>query len=135
MNSPGARGSRFPRRLMSETANWEDLGEAGTLLIPRPDPQVIGIYVRQDRDKTAVDDLLDDDATVQLAVNFGRPTRADQPQASPFTPIVNPPEPVKTTFILSEPQKNSPKIRGLIERRWFFDLGKLLTQTGSGAQT
>ena len=107
-----------------ETANWQDLGEAGTLFIPGPDPQVIGIYVRQDLDPNA-GPALGASATVQLTAGFGRPTRAHQTHASPFTEDAAPLPGgvVQTTFVMGPITRNSPPAGSPLA--WFFPLHKI----------
>lgn len=114
----------FPAGFDVETAHWQDLGEAGTLLIPSPDPQVIGIYVRQDQDP-GTGPALDSSATVQLVVSFGRPSVAHQNHASPFTANAAPLPlgVVQTTFVLGPATRNS-SVSGT-PAAWFFPLHKI----------
>jgi len=108
-----------------ETAPWIDLEEAGTLVIPKPDPQVIGIYVRQDRD-AGTGPALDTAATASLAVCFGRPSRARQTQASPITDTGTAAGTVKTTFMFPHTPRNSPPTAAPgTGAGWFFPLGKI----------
>ena len=107
-----------------ETANWQNLGKAGTLFLPGPDPQVIGVYVRQDPDANA-GPALDGVATVQLVVCFGRPTKAHQEQASPFTENAAPLPGglVQTNFVIGPIRRNSPPTGTALS--WFFPLHKI----------
>lgn len=103
-----------------EGASWSDLGEAGTLLLPgTPDPGRICIRVVPDPNGPPVPA----GATLQLVVCFGRPTRAHQPQASPFTDGTGAPS-VLTTFVFGPVTRNT-------SAGWFFPLGKIATKPGN----
>jgi hypothetical protein len=91
--------------------NWNDLGQAATLLLPsNPNPGWICIRAVNDPDGSVPD-------TLQLVVAFGRPARAFQPQASPFTDVNGH---IVTTFV-KEPV---PTVRNT-SRAWFYSLGQI----------
>ncbi|MBM3768022.1 MAG: hypothetical protein FJW32_21760 [Acidobacteria bacterium] len=110
-----------------ESQNWRDLKEAGTLFLPKPDPQVLGVYVREDIDSHPASSALSASATVQLAICFGRPTRAKQSQSSPILESTPTGPIVKSTIILgpATPMLGTPATEG---KRWFFPLGKIGTR-------
>jgi hypothetical protein len=67
------------------------------------------------------------DATLQLAVTFGRPVRANQAQASPFKVGGA----VRTTFVFGPITRNSSTAGGAVPVAWFFPLGDLAAATGT----
>lgn len=108
-------------------AIWTDLKEAtGTLLLQMtPDPGNICIRIAPDPDVTAPPA----DLKIQLVVCFGRPVKARQPQASPFTVGGE----VRTTFLFGPIARNSPNGAGAAGNvAWFFNLGKMQPQTLPG---
>jgi hypothetical protein len=99
-----------------ETADWENLGEAGTLLIPgRPAVNDnICIRIRQDPQELT---QIPATATLQLAIGFGRSVRATQVHSSPFVDTQAPPA-HKTTLIFDALTRNSGPA-------WYFPLGQI----------
>jgi hypothetical protein len=108
---------------------WDDLQEAAStlLLSLQSNPGNICIRLAPDPDVAAPPN----DIEVRLVVCFGRPTKARQPQASPFTRANG----VVTTFFRDFTPMNSP--RGLTAEgaaqagnlAWFFPLGVIAPQT------
>ena len=98
-----------------ESARWNNLGEAATLYLPKePDPGWICIRVMQHQGQPVTV------TNIQMAVSFGRPVRAHQNQASPFTHDGTATGRVVTTFIPDLTLRDHPTTRG-----WFYKLGKI----------
>ena len=98
-----------------ETARWKDLGQAGALYLPsEPDPGSICIRLMQHQGEPVTI------TKIQMAVSFGRPVRAHQDQASPFTHDGTSNGRVVTTFI-----PNLMLRRNTTSRGWFYKLGKI----------
>jgi hypothetical protein len=98
-----------------ETANWNDLGQAGTLLVGgTPDPGWICIRAVHDRRGPAPAPA----DTAQLVISFGRPARFFQPQASPFTHDGTGSGRVVTTFVSGPDPMNT-------SAAWFYHLGRI----------
>ena len=97
-----------------EAANWNNLGQAGTLLIPTPPgggQENICIRVRQDPNEVQ----LPATARLQLAAGFGRAVRSGQPQSSPFRDA-QVPAAAKTTILSGAVAKTTAVA-------WYFHLG------------
>lgn len=111
---------------------WKDLGEAGTLLLRRnSNPGTICIRIApspEDAGTTPATPALPAGATLQLAVTFGRPVRANQPQASPFKDGSE----VRTTFVFGPMTRNSTTVGGATPSAWFFPLGTIAPPVAPG---
>lgn len=110
-----------------ETAGWNDLGQAQTLLIPSrgrpPSPENLCIRVRSDPNDAGFP-IGAGGATLQLAVCFGRAVKARQAQASPLTDNNAAGGPVMTTFISGVGTTNTAVA-------WFFPLGQIMARPGN----
>jgi hypothetical protein len=96
-----------------ETADWMDIGQAGTLLIPGrvpPAPENICIRVAQDPDGF----VLPAAATVQIVASFGKAVRARQERASPFIEGGG----ARTTFVFGPSVRNTTG-------GWYMRLGQI----------
>jgi hypothetical protein len=111
---------------------WKDLGEAGTLLLTGGSSNIGNICIRlqpspEDSSTAPPTPDLPAGATLQLVVTFGRPVRANQVQASPFTDSGA----VKTTFTFGPITRNSTTVGGATPVAWFFPLGKVTGPTST----
>ncbi len=99
-----------------ETANWTDLGQASTILLPfSANPGNICVRIAPDPVGPPPPIPLDPRATLQLVVSFGAPARARQKQASPFQ---TPDGSIMTTFAFGPSPRNT-------SAGWFFPLGSI----------
>jgi len=113
-----------------DASNWDKLDETRTLLLRRSDnPGNIGIRIAQDPDDTTT---LPANATVELAVSFGRPViaRPKQNRASPFEKDGA----VQTTFTFPGRVKNS-RDAGNNATAWFFHLVVRFVSTVTYSET
>ena len=103
-----------PNTFDPETATWSNVGESGTVLIPRREPpnpeDNICIRVAAHPDGPG----LPDDATAQIVVSFGRSVRASQERASPFVEG----DEARTTFIFGPRTRNTTA-------GWYFPLAQI----------
>src|SRR5689334_12763427 len=101
-------------------ANWTDLGEADTLLLPSvPDPGNICIRIAVDPTAAPFPGFDPSTATLQLVVAFGTPARARQVFASPFTTDGLTAGPTLSTFVFGNVTRNTSV-------GWFFSMGKIV---------
>lgn len=98
-----------------ETASWNDLGQAGALLLSS-NPPPGWICVRAVPDQRGPAPAATD--TVELVLAFGRPIRFHQPHASPFTHDGRPNGRIVTSFV-------SRPITANTTRGWFFPIGEI----------
>ena len=102
-----------PGAFNPETADWSNVGQAGTLLIPsRQPPGAENICIRVARDPDGP--ALPDTATVQIVVSFGKAVRARQERASPFVQAGS----ARTTFVFGPQTRNTAA-------GWYFRLGEI----------
>jgi hypothetical protein len=114
-----------PPAFNPERADWTDIGQAGTLFIPRRpvgDPEDnICIRVAPDPDASRA---LPAAAEVLIVVSFGRSVRARQERASPFIEDGG----AKTTFIFPSQTRNT-------SAAWFMPLGQIAIRPNGQNQT
>jgi hypothetical protein len=113
-----------PPAFNPETADWVDIGQAGTLFIPkRPAPAPednICIRVAPDPDGA----VLTAAAQVQIVASFGRSVRARQERSTPFTESGS----AKTVFVFPSQIRNT-------SASWFMVLGPIAVRPIGQNQT